>query len=158
MDKIENILKNSSYRCYVNYIEKMETNRSFCRHGMEHSLDVARIAYIINLEKHMGIDKELIYAAALLHDVGRAAEYKDGSPHHKAGADIAGTILAEAGFSETDRNCICDAIACHKKGHTDDSIAGLLYKADKLSRRCFDCRAYDSCYWDDAMKNKSILY
>ncbi len=158
MDKIENILNNDSYRCYVNYIEKMEMDRSFCRHGMEHSLDVARIAYIINLEKNMGIDKELIYATALLHDIGRAAEYKDGSPHHKAGADIAGNILTEAGFSEADRECICDAIACHKKELDDGGIAGLLYKADKLSRRCFDCGAYDGCYWDDSMKNKAITY
>ncbi|MCM1272496.1 MAG: HD domain-containing protein [Clostridium sp.] len=158
MDKIKKILNNERYQYYVNYIETMETDRNYCLHGMEHSLDVARIAYIISLEHNMGIDKELIYAMALLHDIGRAEEYKDGSPHHQAGVDIAGDILDEAGFSESDRNRICRAIACHKNEQTGDGIAELLYKADKLSRKCFDCGAYDSCYWDDEMKNKSIIY
>ncbi|MDE6025933.1 MAG: HD domain-containing protein [Lachnospiraceae bacterium] len=158
MDKINKILDNEKFKYYINYIEGMEADRSFCLHGMEHSLDVARIAYIISLENNMGTDKELIYAMALLHDIGRAVEYKDGSPHHKAGADIAGGILADAGFSEVDIQDICSAIACHKKEHPEAGLAGLLYRADKLSRRCFECKAYKDCYWDDDMKNKFIIY
>ena len=30
---------------------KYEENRQFCKHGWEHLMDVARIAYIINLER-----------------------------------------------------------------------------------------------------------
>lgn len=65
MNRIENILSDDSYKSYISDIENKEKNRKFCCHGMEHCLDVARIAYIINLEEKTGIDKDLIYAAAL---------------------------------------------------------------------------------------------
>ncbi|MGI6684337.1 MAG: HD domain-containing protein [Bacillota bacterium] len=63
--------------------EQQEINREFCCHQMQHALDVARIYYILFLEKYqdgissdlknMSVDqtKELIYATALLHDIGR---------------------------------------------------------------------------------------
>lgn len=38
---------------------------------MEHFLDVARLMYIYNLEDQAGFSKEMIYAAGLLHDIGR---------------------------------------------------------------------------------------
>ncbi len=158
MKKIDKILANDKYRYYVNYIKNAEKDRKFCRHGIEHSLDVARIAYIINLEEEKFIDKEIIYATALLHDIGRAKEYKDGSSHHLAGADIAEDILADAGFSTEDRKRICLAIASHKQCSKEDELLKLLYRADKLSRCCFDCDAFDECYWDDGMKNKTLLY
>ena len=44
-------------------LQELEKNRSFCRHQINHYLDVARIAYILNLEGQLGISRELIYAA-----------------------------------------------------------------------------------------------
>ena len=34
----------------------------------------------------------------------------------------------------------------------------ILTKADKLSRNCFACKAYDECYWEENLKNKVITY
>ena len=48
-------------------------------------MDVARIAYIENLEAQLGLEKEDIYIAALLHDLGRVDEYESGIGHHIAG-------------------------------------------------------------------------
>ncbi len=158
MNRIENILSDDSYKSYISDIENKEKNRKFCCHGLEHCLDVARIAYIISLEEKTGIDKELIYAAALLHDIGRAAEYRDGSPHHETGAEIAEEILSHTGFNPGEIKTICHAITCHKSESDGDGLSSLLYRADKLSRCCFRCGAYDECYWDEAMKNKTILY
>ena len=61
-------------------INAKERDRKFCLHGIEHSLDTARIGYISILENGLPIDKELFYAAALLHDTGRYS----GMPHHEA--------------------------------------------------------------------------
>lgn len=158
MKRIDKILSNDSYKSYISYIENKEKSRRFCCHGMEHCLDVARIAYIISLEENMEIDKELIYAAALLHDIGRAMEYKDGSPHHETGAEIAEKILGHTDFSSDEIKTICHAIACHKSESDGDGLCSLLYRADKLSRCCFNCEAYDECYWDEGMKSKTILY
>ena len=38
--------------------------------------NVARLMYIYALEEHLELPKELIYAAALLHDIGRAQQYQ----------------------------------------------------------------------------------
>lgn len=51
------------------------------RHGMVHFLDVARIGTIIALEEGLKIDREWIYAAALLHDCGKHEQYEIGIPH-----------------------------------------------------------------------------
>ncbi len=158
MNRIENILSDDSYKSYISDIENKEKNRKFCCHGMEHCFDVARIAYIISLEEKTGIDKELIYAAALLHDIGRAAEYRDGSPHHETGAEIASEILSHTDFNQDEIKTICHAITCHKSESDGNGLSSLLYRADKLSRCCFRCEAYDECYWDEGMKNKTILY
>ena len=71
MNRVNKILKHKRYREYVRRNEKEEQNRQFCKHGMTHFLDVARIAWHLNVEENAGIDKELIYAAALLHDIGK---------------------------------------------------------------------------------------
>ena len=42
---------------------------------MSHLMDVARIAYITCLEQNLGIEKDVIYGAAILHDIGKYAQY-----------------------------------------------------------------------------------
>lgn len=57
MDRVNAILKHKTYRKYYDQIEKIEKDRIFCRHQMPHLLDVARIAYITNLERNLGYDR-----------------------------------------------------------------------------------------------------
>ncbi len=160
MNKIDLILANPTFKEHLNRIAEAEVGRIYCLHGMEHLLDVARIAYIINLEEGLGFRKDVIYAMALLHDIGRNMEYSEGLSHHEVGGEIAGDILEETGFSPEDNTLICNAIRCHKEiSDKEDrhSLNYLLYKADKLSRNCFGCKAYESCYWDESKKNKGII-
>ena len=141
-------------------IERAEENRLFCLHDTEHSLAVARIAYIINLENELGYDKECIYAMALLHDIGRCREYEEGIPHHEAGSVLAFDILKACDFSEEEIYDITSAISNHKKLSKDTSrreLKYILYKADKLSRNCFECKMYNECYWDEEKKNQTII-
>lgn len=158
MRRIDLIINNEHYRKYITSIEALEVDRVFCRHGMDHGIDVARIAYIINLENELGFDKELIYAISLLHDIGRYFEYTTKEDHRSAGVRIAREILASCDFSEEEIEKICMAISAHKRQSEDnkDTLEYLIYKADKLSRNCFSCGAYDECYWDESNKNKGI--
>ena len=95
MDRVNQIWNHPIYQNELNKLQLLETDREFCRHTPEHFLDVARLAYIRALEENAPVSKELIYCTALLHDIGRARQYEDGTPHDEAGAAIAGQILSD---------------------------------------------------------------
>lgn len=138
--------------------ERLEQNRIFCGHNRAHLLDVARIAYIENLETGANIPKYLIYAAALLHDIGRHLQYTKGVPHHEASARIASKILPECGFSQEDTRRILDAVLSHrdKAAGSADGLSGMIYRADKRSRCCFACPAEPECDWSREKKNMTL--
>ena len=75
MDRVNQIWRHPVYQEHYKKIQELESERIFCRHTPEHFLDVARLMYIYALEEHLELSKELIYAAALLHDIGRAQQY-----------------------------------------------------------------------------------
>ena len=75
MDRVNKICSHALWQQAVAKIQELEKERVFCGHDVAHFLDVARLAYIENLEKGLALDKELIYGAALLHDIGRGLEY-----------------------------------------------------------------------------------
>jgi len=136
-----------------------EEDRDFCRHDIGHLIDVARLSYIFGMESGACIDKEVIYAAALLHDIGRWRQYEDGMPHAEASKRIAAKILPECGFSGVEAAEIQSAILSHSRkrgGDKQPGLAGILYRADKMSRRCFDCHVEDICDWK--IKNVRLEY
>ena len=98
MERVNAICRHKLWRESVDEIARLEQDRAFCRHDRAHFLDVARLAYIENLEQGLGVDKELIYAAALLHDIGRHLQYTQNIPHDEAGAQLAEIIMADCGF------------------------------------------------------------
>ena len=71
MERIQKILNHPLYQEQFKLLQDAEKDREFCRHTMEHFVDVARLMYIYTLEEKTNVSKELIYAAALLHDIGR---------------------------------------------------------------------------------------
>lgn len=160
MERIRRIWKHPLYQEQFFLLQEAEKERFFCRHTMEHFLDVARLMYIYSLEQGDGLDKEWIYAAALLHDLGRYEQISTGTPHHLSGARLAGIILPECGFSDEETARIQKAIAAHRMegGETTDLLARWLYQADKQSRNCFCCPAASECNWPDTKKNSQILY
>ena len=160
MERLNHILNHTKYKEYLRKNQAAEEGRIFCCHSMEHFLDVARIAYIMNLEESLEIDRELIYATALLHDIGRHVQYEDGTPHEEAGAILAEDILKECGFRKVERTLILQAIREHRNTDmvTHKDLAGLLYRADKASRACFACEAEGLCNWKKEKKNMQIKY
>ncbi|MDE5965560.1 MAG: HD domain-containing protein, partial [Lachnospiraceae bacterium] len=136
----------------------LERDRIFCKHGLQHCLDVARIGYILILEEGEPLDKELFYSAALLHDLGRVAQYEQEIPHHEAGKSLAALFLEKHGFSQAENDIICEAIGAHRHNAKlkRTPLAEYLHRADRLSRNCFMCSAKDRCNWREEEKNIRI--
>ncbi len=159
--EVEMIRKHPLYVAYYEKLKQAEHGRKFCCHQMEHLLAVARIAYILNLERNLGIRKEVIYAAALLHDIGKYEQYTDGVPHEEASARIAEQIFAELpgeAFSGEEKRQMIRAIRGHRREREGmEPLEELLYVSDKRSRNCFACESEAACNWSPEKKNCSIV-
>ena len=157
MEKIKKIINNPKFVEKINQLKEYEKDRVFCNHTLEHFIDVARIMYIMSLENNENLDKELIYATALLHDLGRVYQYKDGTPHNIAGHEMISEIMENAGFDSESITRTLNAIKSHRDlADSQDVLATYLYKADKKSRNCFNCQAYEQCNWNQNKKNMTI--
>ena len=158
LQRAENIRCHPCWQKHMAALARMEAARRFCRHDVSHCLDVARLAWIENLERELGLQKDVVYAAALLHDLGRYAQMTGGEPHHAASARLAGEILPECGFSREETAEIAAAILGHRETKTagDPRLLGVLYRADKASRCCWDCAARTVCNWSDTKKNLTL--
>lgn len=158
MERINKICQHRLWLDCLAKIKSLEKERIFCKHDINHFLDVARIAYIENLENNLAIAKELIYASALLHDIGRHKQYLEGIPHDEASVMIAKEILADCDFTDKETNEILEAIKAHrnKETVTKNDLAGIIYRADKKSRNCLFCLACSECNWSDEKKNLLI--
>lgn len=180
MEYVVRLLHQEQYRENVKKIARLEADRIYCRHNMEHFMDVARLAQIRNLKEQLGLDEEMIYLYALLHDIGRMKEYEQGISHAAASAEFAGEIFVAIEYPKEKADVICKAILAHrrkmqqenespglkgqqelvslKKGQENISreacFVQLMKWADKASRMCFACEAADSCKWSEEEKNK----
>ncbi len=156
MERYNKILINPLFKKAMSIIDENEKTRIFCCHGIEHILDVARIAYILNFENNLNIPKDVIYAAALLHDTGRAESSLE---HSKSSALLAAEILPQCGYSVSETKEITSAILNHRHDtQTLNNLSDIICKADKLSRQCYNCKAQPECYWESERRNKSIKY
>jgi uncharacterized protein len=158
-DKINVIIENHIFQSNLNNIEYLEKSREFCKHNMQHFLDVARIMYIMTLENTLDIPKHIIYATALLHDIGRGEEYENGTPHNTSSMIIAKNILQQCSYNKEETNEILEAIGGHRRDAEKlNSLSHILYVCDKLSRNCANCKATDNCKWPVEKKNFKITY
>ncbi len=159
-DRINQICNHDLYKENLIKNDKAETEREFCRHDMGHFLDVARIAQILNMKEAQYVEEDLIYAAALLHDIGRHIQYESDTPHELASAKLAAPILTDCGFTDSESEVIVKAICNHRAigSEAKKGLTGLLYRADKLSRSCFACKAEDKCNWKKDKKNMSLVW
>ena len=157
MERVNKIINHPKYKKYLSKIEYHEQNREFCRHNMEHFMDVARICYIMCLEENLQVNKEVIYGVALLHDIGRWVQYEDSTPHEKASYDLSGEILRACNFNESEINTILQGILNHRNKNAE-SFNKKVYDADKLSRGCFLCKVEKQCNWAKEKKNLNIIY
>lgn len=157
LERADRIVCHPLFREKLAELEALEKDRIFCCHGLEHLLAVARLASLWNAEEALGFSKEMIYAAALLHDLGRGAQYTDGTPHEAAGAALAGRILPDCGFSQEECQTILRAIGGHRSETQTGPFGQLLYRADKQCRPCYWCKAAQECNWSIEKRNHSVI-
>ena len=158
MERVNCILEDTDFLKYIAKTKKLEEDRIFCRHDLNHLLDVCRISWILNLEEELLIDKEKVYAAALLHDIGRWVEYETGRDHAIVSGELAKNILDRCGFSDDEKIDIIEAIRNHRKKEHSTDLGRILYRADKLSRPCFNCDAIGRCKRFRNAQKQVLLY
>lgn len=162
MELVQKIYEHPLYTKCLAENKEAEKERIFCGHDMQHFLDTARLSYIFALERGYRISKEEIYAAALLHDIGRWKQYKGELSHEEAGAQIAEMILTDTGWEAESMNRILDAIREHRtvsdEASDAEKLREVLYDGDKRSRACYLCPAEKECNWSSQKKNMKILW
>jgi uncharacterized protein len=159
VERFQKIVWHEKYKETYERLQELEKDRIFCGHNMEHFLSVARITYLMVMERNLDISKDIIYATAFLHDLGRADQYEKGISHEEAGAVLAQEILADCGYDERERKIMVDTILEHRAlGENEDSFAAIFYRADKISRDCIHCKAKQDCYWPEEKKNSTYIY
>lgn len=158
MEFVRKLLLETDYLKQMKKLESLEEKRRFCRHGLDHALDVARLVWIKVLEKQYAFEKEEIYLAALLHDIGRISEYQEGIPHQEAGVKITKEFLTQIGYPKERQLRILEAIEKHReKGEIRNDFMSIMKEADSRSRNCFFCEVSQECKWSEERKNSTIV-
>ena len=172
------VLKHPIFTEFVEEIHMAEAFRIYCGHEIDHAMEVARLSWIYYLEESLKEGelqgwssdleetKDLFYVAALLHDIGRVAQYETGVHHAIAGIKPAKQILADIQAPLEWVDQILEVIAEHsdKTAQPSDKATGYpvknlqyyIAKADHDCRLCFSCLAADSCKWTQEQRNQTI--
>ena len=160
MKRVNQIYRHPVFQKKYLALQEAEKDRMFCKHTLEHFIDVARLMYIYSLEHQLPISKDVIYGMALMHDIGRIDQIEKGIPHEKAGAALCDAILSDCGFTKEETDIIKASILHHRNAANDDKnpYYHMLYWADKKSRNCFACDMQDACNWDEEKMNLKIEY
>ena len=112
---------------------KLAVNR--CGHDFDHTLRVYKNA--LKLAEECGGDLQIISAAAMLHDVGRAEESRTRGAvcHAEIGAEIAAEYLKKRNFDDSFVNAVVHCIERHRfrRGLAPETLeAKILFDADKI--------------------------
>lgn len=105
------------------------------------------LATCISIGRKMNADIEILYAAALLHDIAREKADITGECHARKSAEIAEPILEKSGFPGEKIPAVLHCIATHRfrsDNPPQSPEARILYDADKLDAigAIGVCRAY----------------
>lgn len=163
MRRVHLIYEHPVYQEKYRALQAAEKDRRFCKHTLEHFIDVARLMYIYALEQGLSVSKEVIYAMAFMHDIGRIDQLERGIPHEQAGAELCDIILPECGFTEKETETIKaailrhrNAVGCGSDAEHGNAVDKILYWADKRSRNCYACDMQEECNWDREKMNLEI--
>ncbi len=104
-------------------------------HDGQHVYRVLRTALEI-AKTHREADLDILVTACLLHDIGRAAQYRDPTVSHaEVGADMARRHLLAIGWEEARADRVADAVRAHRfrsRTKPESIEAQILFDADKL--------------------------
>ncbi len=216
MPRVDALVRHPRFACDLARLEELERDRPWCRHGLPHLLDVARIMWIAALEHGWAAPvgcgvrdvpaggcgaptvaaaadaatdarvacasaatscacgaaappfaRDVVYATALLHDMGRVAQYETGEPHHAAGQryarELLGALAGPAHFTASEIDAVACAVGAHRSGGVRTAaapavatLADLLRASDKAARACWSCPARATCCWPPEKMNETL--
>lgn len=140
------LLEHNQFLEYIRLNSEAEKERIFCGHGLNHALEVALAASRMALAEKLPIKEDIVYAAGLLHDIGRWREYAYGEDHALASSKLAVEILRDCGYNLIEEAMILEAINGHRTRRSQNqSLTDILYRSDKIVRPCALCRAREQC-------------
>lgn len=162
---------NAKYENLKNIVQK---ELACSAHSLDHVLRVYNLC--VYLSKHENdVDTDILYPAALLHDIARVKESTDKSgsiDHAVLGSEIAENILVKMNYSKDSIDKIKHCIITHRfrSGNEPQSIeAKILFDADKLDAigavgiaRCFMLsgqygqRLYTDTSLEEYLSNNSV--
>ena len=132
-DRKGNAVKREKYQELKSYMQECMSDAA---HDKEHVWRVLGYALRLAAELKEPVDHDLLIAACLLHDIGRAAQFRDPSLDHAAvGADMAAGWLSDHGYSPGFCQAVRSAIRSHRYrtgGRAESIEAQLLFDSDKL--------------------------
>ena len=99
--------------------------------GYEHCLRVYALARDLGRAENLAFDAELLYIAALLHDIGLYKAYarRKEQDHARRSSAVAEQLLRDANFPARDTETILDAIEHHPPGaHAGVTVEAALLK------------------------------
>lgn len=167
-EQIDRLLQHPKYRARLELLQEMEQNRIYCGHNLEHFMKVGCIAEQVVVKNELPFSEDVIFGAALLHDVGRVEQYRQGISHEKASVAFAREILFSLNWDVSDIEMVCEAIGSHshrqcaadrwEKMSALVSLAEVISFADQFSRTCYRCHVADTCKWKEEEKiNKAFF-
>lgn len=119
------------YECYEAH---MRRHMGDSAHDTGHVYRVLHAALIL-AKNAKNVNMDVLITAALLHDIGRAEQFRTGESHALAGARMAQEWLTEQGEDETFARWVSACIRTHRFRSDDPPAtpeARILYDADKL--------------------------
>lgn len=119
------------------YLKIENYMRSIMNDGAHDSQHIYRVLYYaLDIANEYNVDKEVLIAAALLHDIGRDAQYNNPQCDHAiVGSEMAYVFLKSIGWEEDKADHVKACIATHRYRNNEPAIsmeAKILYDADKL--------------------------
>ncbi|MDD6193938.1 MAG: HD domain-containing protein [Lachnospiraceae bacterium] len=167
-EQIDRLLQHPIYRARLECLQELEQDRIYCGHNLEHFMAVGRIAEQVAAANRLLLSKEVIWGAALLHDMGRVEQYQQGISHEKASEAFAREILFSLNWEASDIDVVCEAVSSH--GHRQCaqdrwermselvSLTEVISFADQFSRKCYQCTVADTCKWTEEEKIKRVYF
>jgi uncharacterized protein len=117
----------------IDFVQQKLSGSNQGAHSFEHTMRVFSIAR--ELAEDCSVSKEVLEAAALLHDVGRPDEDVTGVSHSISSGEMSKPLLKELGYTEDEIERIVNAIRTHRfsEGLEPDTMEGMILSdADKL--------------------------
>jgi len=119
------------------YIKIENHMLSLMNDGAHDCQHIYRVLYnALDIARDYDIDKDVLIAASLLHDIGRDAQFRDPTLDHAlVGADMAYEFLLDIGWPEVKAQHVKDCISTHRYRNSNPPVsmeAKVLYDSDKL--------------------------